>query len=76
MKMQFRRPELFDLVAVKQPLDAQPLEVGDVGAVVELLGSDAAEVEFLAPDGHTLCVATCPFSHLLLLYRWQAGPAD
>ncbi|MFM8934280.1 MAG: DUF4926 domain-containing protein [Gemmataceae bacterium] len=67
MNMQGRRPKLFDLVALTQPLESEPVEVGDVGTVVELLGSDAAEVEFLAPDGRTLCVVTCPFTHLLVL---------
>jgi hypothetical protein len=73
--MATKTPQLFDLVAVTHPLDAQPLEVGDVGAVVELLGSEAAEVEFLAPDGHTLCVVTCPFTHLLVLNRQRTRVA-
>lgn len=65
--MATKTPQLFDLVAVTKPLGPEPVEVGDVGTVVELLGSDAAEVEFLAPDGRTLCVVTCPFTHLLVL---------
>jgi len=73
--MQGRRPKLFDMVAVTQPLGAEPVEVGDVGTIVELLGTDAAEVEFLAPDGRTLCVLTCPFNQLLVLNRWQTLPA-
>ena len=52
--MQGRWPKLFDLVAVTQLLGAEPVEVGDVGTIVELLGTDAAEVEFLATDGRTL----------------------
>jgi catabolite regulation protein CreA len=68
-------PQLFDLVVVTQPLGTQPLEVGDVGTIVELLGNDAAEVEFLAPDGHTLCVVTCPFTHLLVLNRQRTRVA-
>lgn len=65
--MAARSPKLFDMVAVTRLLEGQPLEVGDVGTIVELFGQEAAEVEFVNPEGKTWCVATCPFTHLLLL---------
>lgn len=56
--MQTRRPKLFDLVAVLNPVAQGDLQAGDVGTVVELLEPDAAEVEFLEKDGRTRCIAT------------------
>jgi len=66
---QTRKPKLLDLVAVlNTPTDA-PVEVGDVGTVVELLPPDAVEVEFLDRDGRTRCVTTLLIADVLVLNR-------
>ena len=64
-----RNPSLLDLVAVLSAPPNAPVEVGDVGTVVELLPPDAMEVEFLHRDGRTRCVATLPISDVLVLNR-------
>jgi hypothetical protein len=66
---QRKEPNLLDVVAVLNPPADQPVEVGDVGTVVELLPPDAAEVEFLDRTGRTRCVATLKRSDLLVLNR-------
>lgn len=64
-----RRPELLDVIAVLNAPPDGAVEIGDVGTVVELLGPDAAEVEFLGRDGRTRTVATLPIADLLVLNR-------
>jgi hypothetical protein len=65
--VQSRQPKLADVVAVlKAPRDV-PVEVGDVGTIVEVLAPDGVEVEFLDRDGRTRCVATLPVSNVLVL---------
>lgn len=66
---QHKEPRLLDVVAVLNPLAGEPVEVGDVGTVVELLPPDAAEVEFLDRGGRTRCVATLKRADLLVLNR-------
>lgn len=67
--IQGKRPQLFDLVAVLEAPEDLPVEVGDVGTVVELLPPDAVEVEFLDHEGRTRCVATLPVPNVLALNR-------
>ncbi|MDE0189747.1 MAG: reverse transcriptase domain-containing protein [Gammaproteobacteria bacterium] len=62
-----RRPELFDMVAVTVPTEAQDVQVGDVGTVVELLPPDGVEVEFLTTDGRTRHVGSFPVHDVLTL---------
>jgi hypothetical protein len=40
------------------------LRAGDIGAVVEVYGDEAVEVEFVRVDGHTHAVLTLPATHL------------
>ena len=72
---QFRTPQLLDIVAVLRAPEGLELEVGDVGTVVELLPPDAVEVEFLAPEGTTRCVATLSVEDLLTLNRQRTRVA-
>ncbi len=67
--MSLRTAKLFDMVAVLEPPLDEPLQVGDVGTVVELLPPDALEVEFLGHGGRTRCVATLPVKSVLVLNR-------
>ncbi len=64
-----RSPALLDMIAVLSAPSDAPVEVGDVGTVVELLPPDAVEVEFLHRDGRTRCVATLPVADVLVLNR-------
>ena len=64
-----RLPGLLDMVAVTNRPAGEPVEVGDVGTVVELLPPDGVEVEFLDRDGRTRCVATLSFADVLVLNR-------
>jgi catabolite regulation protein CreA len=70
-----RQPKLLDLVAVTNCPAGEPLEVGDVGTVVELLPPDGVEVEFLDRDGRTLCVATLTVNDVLVLNRERTSVA-
>ena len=64
-----RKPKLFNLVAVLDVAAGEPVEVGDVGTVVELLPPDGAGVEFIDRSGRTRCIATFKESDLLVLNR-------
>ena len=44
---------VLDTVALTQDLPQAALRKGDVGAVVQVLGPDAYEVEFVAASGRT-----------------------
>jgi hypothetical protein len=64
-----RQPKLLDLVAVTNCPVGGPLEIGDVGTVVELLPIDGLEVEFLNRDGRTRCLETLTLNDVLVLNR-------
>jgi hypothetical protein len=64
-----RQPRLFDLVAVLKSAGEPGIEVGDVGAVVELLPPDGLEVEFLDREGRTRSLATFAVNDVLVLNR-------
>ena len=50
--------KLLDTVALTQDHPEAGLRRGDVGAVVEVLGQDAYEVEFVAASGRTQALIT------------------
>jgi hypothetical protein len=47
-----------DLVVLRRDLPEHGLEIGDVGVVVALHGSEAIEAEFVNAAGETLAVVT------------------
>ena len=59
--------KLLDVVALLEARPADGLARGQVGTVVEVFSSDAFEVEFLNPQGHTICLITAQLSELLVL---------
>lgn len=50
--------KLLDTVALTRDIPEAGLRCGDLGAIVELLASDAAEVEFVAASGRTQALLT------------------
>jgi hypothetical protein len=71
--MKSRTPQLHDLVAVLNAPPNDPVEVGDVGTVVELLPPDGLEVEFLDRGGRTRCIATLKMDDVLTLNRTRTA---
>ena len=59
---------LLDVVALTEDLPARGLCRGQVGTVVEILGSDAFEVEFSDDEGHTYASLSLPSAQLLVLH--------
>lgn len=49
---------MLDTVALTHDIPAARLRRGDLGAIVELLASDALEVEFVAASGRTQALLT------------------
>lgn len=47
-----------DVVVLRHDLPAHGLKAGDLGAVVEVYGPDAAGVEFVAASGRTQALVT------------------
>lgn len=66
--------ELLDTVAITEDVPALGLTVGEVGAVVEVLGDgEAFEVEFCDPSGTTYGLHTLRADQILPLHsRGQA----
>jgi len=60
--------KLLDTVAVVVDIPHLGLTAGEVGAVVEELGRDAFEVEFVDPDGTTYATHTLRASQLMALH--------
>jgi len=58
---------LLDVVALLVDKPEERLVTGQVGTVVELLGPDIYEVEFLDSKGHTIAVTELKRAELLLL---------
>ena len=50
--------EMLDTVVLTRDIPTQGLRRGDLGAVVEVLGSDAYEVEFVLGSGRTQALVT------------------
>ena len=59
--------KLLDTVALTQDHAEAGLRRGDVGAVVEVLGQDAYEVEFVAASGRTQALITLAGSEVRAL---------
>ena len=58
---------VLDTVALTQDLPDVALRKGDVGAVVEVLGPDAYDVEFVAASGRTQALVTVTDSQIRAL---------
>ena len=50
--------KLLDTVALTHDIPAAGLRRGDLGAIVEVLASDAMEIEFVAASGRTQALLT------------------
>jgi len=59
--------EIFDVVALTSNLPDTDLVTGQVGTVIELLGSDTYEVEFIDQAGRSYATATVAGEQLLVL---------
>jgi Domain of unknown function (DUF4926) len=62
------RINLLDVVALTVDHPDRGLTSGHVGTVVEALGGDAFEVEFVDDSGHTYALCAVPADHLLVLH--------
>jgi Domain of unknown function (DUF4926) len=60
-----------DTVVLKTDLPPHGLKKGDVGAVVEVYGADAVEVEFVTASGHTQALVTLSMDQVR-----PVGPKD
>ena len=55
---------VLDTVVLTVDIQERGLRVGDIGAVVELYGSEGAEVEFITGSGKTQAVLTLKQSQI------------
>lgn len=62
------RIDLLDVVALTVDISERGLVSGQVGTVVELLGEDVFEVEFIDDSGHTYALCAIPARNLLVLH--------
>jgi hypothetical protein len=62
-----REIRILDVVALTEDIADRGLQRGQVGTVVESLGSDVFEVEFVDNDGRTYATAPFNASQLLVL---------
>lgn len=60
--------QLLDVVALTDDIPAHNLQRGQVGTVVELLGPDIYEVEFVDNDGRTYATLALKSNQLLVLH--------
>jgi len=63
---------LLDVVALTEDIPAHGLLRGQVGTVVEFLGPDMFEVEFVDNDGRTYATLSLKSSQLLVLHYQPA----
>ena len=63
---------LLDVVALTEDIPAHGLLRGQVGTVVEFLGPDMFEVEFVDNDGRTYATLSLKASQLLVLHYQPA----
>jgi hypothetical protein len=63
---------VLDVVALTEDVADRDLQGGQVGTVVESLGSDVFEVEFVDNDGRTYASAPLSASQLLVLHYQPA----
>jgi hypothetical protein len=64
--------DLLDEVALTEDIPARSLLRGQVGTVVEVLGSGMFEVEFVDNDGRTYAMLPLKSSQLLVLHYQPA----
>jgi hypothetical protein len=75
------RIKLLDAVAIVEDVPDLGLSAGEVGAVVEELGGEAFEVEFVDPGGQTYAMHALRADQLIALHtkgealRLRAGAA-
>ena len=70
--MKFKKPKLYDVVAVRRDIEEQKVRAGYVGTVVEVLEEGVYLVEFSDKQGRTLLLPTLPTDALLVLESTQA----
>ena len=58
---------LFDTVALLKAMPGKNLRIGQVGAVVEILGDDNFEIEFTDKQGRTIALVPLKRADLLVL---------
>lgn len=64
---------LFDTVALLKAMPGKNLRIGQVGAVVEILGDDHFEIEFTDKQGRTIALLPLKRTDLLVLqYEMEA----
>jgi len=64
---------LFDTVALLKAMPGKNLRIGQVGAVVEILGDDNFEIEFTDKQGRTIALLPLKRADLLVLqYEMEA----
>lgn len=59
---------LFDTVALVRSIDHSKIVVGQVGCIINLLGSQTFEVEFVDKTGFTIDIITLKESDLMILH--------
>ena len=67
-----REIRVLDVVALTEDIADRGLQRGQVGTVVESLGSDVFEVEFVDNDGRTYAIAPVNAFQLLVLHYQPA----
>lgn len=65
--------ELLDTVALTEDLPERNLEQGEVGTIVEQLGTDVYEVEFSDDSGQTYAEFALRKDQLILLHNQGRG---
>lgn len=68
-----KKIELLDTVALAEDVPQRKLQQGEVGTVVELLGTDVFEVEFSDDDGETYAEFALRNDQLILLHNQGKG---
>ncbi len=68
-----KKIELLDTVALAEDVPQRKLQQGEVGTVVELLGTDVFEVEFSDDDGETYAELALRNDQLILLHNQGKG---
>jgi Domain of unknown function (DUF4926) len=59
---------VLNVVALLADLPEAGLACGQVGTIVEMVGKDAALVEFSGDDGRSYAIVACPIAALLVLH--------
>jgi len=71
--MNERKIELLDTVALAEDIPQRKLQQGEVGTVVELLGTDVYEVEFSDDQGETYAEFALRKNQLIPLHNQGKG---